>query len=1035
MKKNSLVVSSVLLASSIAISSVSWAVSPLNTVNDGRIVKGGTYYNTPGNTTSFINSKSGGLWLKAGTTLRGLEANTNGALTNNGGTVHLYAPDNVVRVDGTLDVNAIRNSQGAYLGNGGKVFIDSAYLFQNGNIFANGVNGGLVQMNVAGMTLGAGAQIQAKGSTGAGGTVAINSSGPVDLRRGSVVDTSGKVLGTLDSNLINIEGGLVNNEGTLRADGINSRGGSIRLVASGQSPYQDIKDNLQAATINPPGDTSTPTITPQERTFLLQRTKSLIDHHEGQVFLSKDTSSSAPSFVSNVSANGAGSNADSKNDYTQNSAPRAGDGGNIALYAVGNIENLGNIRANGSAGRSSTSPVNGGNGGTIVFLTQDNTSNTKGRLEANGGNGGASTSTATSGKGGNGGLIAFGYDGTMTNTGNIYADGALGGNGADPGLGGNGGLIVFSGDNNPTGNGSIDVIARPGGNNNLFLGGKSGTIVSPNPGTLGQAQVYFQQGYVNGQLVRTRATQQTQPVELLTHSENVIMLTKNGGNINVSENLFERLNQARIRSVEDPTGSLGQARTEVINKNTATSAYVYRNLILGSSRDGENRDGLALDISHPNQIPPGQTYPQLILPSPLSRGLGFSTLNTLSIVARKVQNGPYQTSNVGTDDVYFKLWQLGKNANAGGRISILGTYVVPLDYMTTNGKDSGGSINMASTNLSSVTNGGSFGENGFVMTNGTLHSGSIMVKATERITNEDIPFTQSSGSVFSSSGGLMGGTIRMIATEDIRSGSGKTFGEFRTGTPSILANGIGQGGVIDASAGESVKITGNVLANASQGNGGYIRLHGDNSVYIAPQREYLGKVEANGSINGGQIVLTAGDHILGNEGRPSTIDIDGTTPEFVSSFGLRQLTPPRTIVGTQAKLDQSESIFVYGLVNALGGSGGKNGKIYFGANEQIGFGLDGTPSTVLNGATANYNQILASTNRNQAFQNALLPSQTNGGRVYTVVGQALTNMAGQTRNAVDATNEAAPSKLAPNVNPLQNGQGALLPNDFFLPNP
>ena len=127
-------------------------------------------------------------------------------------------------------------ARGAYLGNGGKVFIDSGYLFQNGNIFANGVNGGLVQANIGAMTLGAGAQIQAKGSTGAGGTVAINSAGPVDLRRGSVIDTSGKVLGSLDGNLINIEGSLINNEGILRADGVSSRGGSIRLVASGQSP-------------------------------------------------------------------------------------------------------------------------------------------------------------------------------------------------------------------------------------------------------------------------------------------------------------------------------------------------------------------------------------------------------------------------------------------------------------------------------------------------------------------------------------------------------------------------------------------------------------------------------------------------------------------------------------------------------------------------------------------------------------------------------------------------------------------------------
>jgi len=356
------------LSFTVALAPISYALSPINSVQDGRIIQGGTYYNTAGNTTSFINSHAGGLWLKAGTTLRGLEVNSSGNLDNNGGTVHLYAPDNVVRVDGNIDVNAVRNSQGAYLGNGGKVFIDSGYLFQNGNILANGASGGLVQVNVAGMTLGAGAQIQAKGSTGAGGTVAINSTGPVDLRRSSVIDTSGKVLGTLDSNLINIEGGLVNNEGTLRADGVSSRGGSIRLVASGQSPYQDIKDTLQAATTNPPGDTSAPTISASERIFLLQRTKGLMDTNEGQIFLARDTSSSTPTFMSNLSVNGTGGHFDPNSDYSQTTTPRAGDGGNITLLATQGIQNLGTIKANGAAGETGNSPVGGGNGGTISML-------------------------------------------------------------------------------------------------------------------------------------------------------------------------------------------------------------------------------------------------------------------------------------------------------------------------------------------------------------------------------------------------------------------------------------------------------------------------------------------------------------------------------------------------------------------------------------------------------------------------------------------------------------------------------------------
>jgi hypothetical protein len=408
-----------LLAFSIGIlPAASLAAPPINSYNDGRIISGGTYANTVDGKTTFANSSGGGIWLKTGSNLRGIEVNASGNPTNNGGILHFYAPNSVVRLDGNVDVSSLRNQAGASLANGGKVFVDSAYLFQNGNIFANGQNGGLVQVNVGGMTLGNGARIEAKGVNGAGGVVAINASGPVDLRRGSVIDTSGRVIGSFDTNLINIEGSLVNNEGALRADGVNSRGGSIRLVANGQSPYQEIKETLQAATVR---DTSAPTISDSERTFLLQRTKGLIDSREGQVFLSRDTSSSTPTFISNLSVNGTGGTADPRNDYTQSSAPRAGDGGNITVLGMQGIQNLGNIKANGAPGRSSTAPVNGGNGGTISLLSQAGITNTQGRLEVNGGKGGASTTTTAGGKGGDGGLIAFGYNGLMTNTGRFAA--------------------------------------------------------------------------------------------------------------------------------------------------------------------------------------------------------------------------------------------------------------------------------------------------------------------------------------------------------------------------------------------------------------------------------------------------------------------------------------------------------------------------------------------------------------------------------------------------------------------------------------
>ncbi len=825
------------------------AANPINSYNDGRIIQGGTYANTVDGKTTFTNSSGGGLWLKAGSTLRGVEVNSSGVATNNGGTLHLYAPDNVVRVDGNINVNALQNGQGTYLGNGGKVFIDSGYLFQNGNIFANGVNGGLVQANVGAMTLGAGAQIQAKGSTGAGGVVAINSAGPVDLRRNSMVDTSGKVVGSFDTNLINIEGGLVNNEGTLRADGVNSRGGSIRLVASGQSPYQEIKNNLQAATANPPGDNTAPTISASERTFLLQRTKGVIDNLEGQVFLARDTSSSTnPAFVSNLSVNGNGGSAGLNNDYSQSASSRAGDGGSIILTAMQGIQNLGNTRANGASGFSGANPVNGGNGGTISLVSQANIANIQGRLEANGGNGGRSTCASLGGKGGDGGLMAFSYNTTMTNSGGIYADGALGGNGSNPGHGGNGGLVVLSGNSNPTGNGSIDVIARPGGNNNLNLGGKAGTIVAPNPGTLGQTQVYFQQGYVNGQLVRTSATQQTQPVELLTHAENLILLTKNGGNINVSDNLFTRLLQARIRSVTDPTGSLGQAQADVISKNTASSPYVYRNLILGSSRDN-----LALDLSHPSDNDGGFGDYELVFPSPLSMGEGFSTLNTLNIVNDGSVSTLYLSYGGGGDTPYkpTDFWLIGRNSNGlgGGRISLFANgNVNNLNIFGTTGTASGGSVNIAA--LGTLDNGAR------LSTESPLHGGNIILKASnDIINNEQIYYTVGT---MSANGGLMGGTIQIYPLHDFN----YEAGVFQT---VIEANGALQGGVINIRAGHNSVIddihgfgpNNRLAANGTSstlGRGGFIHINAGNSnVHDAP-------ITASGGLEDGTVLFTVGEN-------------------------------------------------------------------------------------------------------------------------------------------------------------------------------
>jgi hypothetical protein len=46
----------------------------------------------------------------------------------------------VVRFDGSIDVAATRMAQTA-VASGGKVFVDSAALYQQGNIYANGAHG------------------------------------------------------------------------------------------------------------------------------------------------------------------------------------------------------------------------------------------------------------------------------------------------------------------------------------------------------------------------------------------------------------------------------------------------------------------------------------------------------------------------------------------------------------------------------------------------------------------------------------------------------------------------------------------------------------------------------------------------------------------------------------------------------------------------------------------------------------------------------------------------------------------------------
>jgi hypothetical protein len=823
----------------------------VNTVNDGRVISGKTYYNTPGAVTSFINSGSGGLWLKSGNTLRGQEVNTIGNLTNNGGAVHLYAPNNVVRVDGNIDVNALKNGQGAYIGDGGKVFIDSAYLFQNGNIFANGFDGGQVQINVGGMTLGTGAQIQANGIQHGGGAVSINSSGPVDLRRNSVIETSG--FGFEGTSVINIEGGLVNADGLIKANTLEAQtfqGGTIRLVATGQTNYQNLKDDLQAATQNSPGDATSPTLSAQERTFLLQRANSQIQNHDGDVVIGRDTSHATPSYIGQLNVNGL------TPPSRFNSDP-ANHGGTIIVSAMHDVVNRGQLIANGARGSQDADPaitndaVSGGNGGTISLTAMNNIINDKGRIEANGGSGVSKSgyidldgnpfdgmgqvAGIVGGRGGDGGIVAFGYGNAMTNTGGIYADGALGAPGSQPvlnGAGGKGGLVVFSGNGNPTGNGSIDVLGRAGGNNSFALGGRAGVIVSPNPTTLGQTQVYFQRGYENGQLVSHQATQQTQTNEVLVDNDNgdMIALTKNGGSS--STNLLSRLMNANYRTVDNPNGFSSTMLGELYSTS-------FANLVVQSSQNN-----LAMDLNVPPGFPPTSEFGQ----SPIFEYLGSLTLLNNGAVTLPSIPGPYQN----TQPSNRNFWMGTHFENGITRVSILARGNVN----NTAASFWDGTVNIATKG--NYLGGGLLTTSSNPNYGGTLQAGSIMIKA-----GNDIVQTTPNGSFITADGLLFGGVIRLAALHDIRYNG--SYLDIPGITSAISANGSLQGGLVKLQAGHDLLMNANepphpewaitqaITANGTSvinGRGGFVSLNAGNSRHVNNVF-----IEANGGLRNGTVSL------------------------------------------------------------------------------------------------------------------------------------------------------------------------------------
>lgn len=663
------------------------------------MISGGTYFNTPNNQTTFQNT-SGGLWLKSGSNLRGVEIDNAGNLTNNGGTFHFYAPGQVIRLDGNVDVRGIQNGSGIFLGSGGKVFLDSAYVYQSGKIYANGLNGGLIQFNVGAASLTGNARIEAKGTgSGTGGIIAINASGPVDIQRQVVLATSGRVAGTFDTNVINIEGGLINVEGTLRANGLVgetdgiSPGGLIRLVSTGQSDLTQTQKALQNAM-------SGNNFTASEAGALNTCLTALKTSNDGDVNIASVTPAAGQAILEARGGYGLASG----NDPTDHIS-RAGDGGTIIITAQRDIQSGGFINASGGQGNPYPLPTNlnhvsnGGNGGTISLNANRNINNS-GRIVNNGGDAGLSINMPHGLNGGTGSLTAFSYGSQMQNIGVVLANG--GGGAYDFGMkgnGGNGGLVVLSGSANAGGTGYIvtqgGVSGTPAGSiNSTGSAGRLGSIVTPNPATATNLLIG------NWRII--------EPLELLTHNENLILLGNNlSPNPDISTYLRDDfgawLRFARIRSVSDAQGEVGDDRGLALSEfysKIDPNAFPYRNFIFSNSLTGLT---VPFDTS---KIMRDQSVQRIFQPF----------YNTMTVLT---------TGNMTLGQFWPTLnqpFQFG-NGLVGGRFSSISNNFSQGYQLYLNGGITGGSIKIAATG--NLLTGGYLapGFNKQFSTDGNLHGG------------------------------------------------------------------------------------------------------------------------------------------------------------------------------------------------------------------------------------------------------------------------------------------------------------------------
>lgn len=411
-----------------------------NSTNYGENVVGGTYYNTAGNQTTFTNAN--GLTVGAGTTVRGLEVNGAGQLTNNGGHLHFDAPNGTIRVDAgsTIDAGAIFRD-GAFQGNGGTISFNAGALVLNGNILVPGLNGGTIVTSVGSMTVGPDARLDAT-STALGampGQIKLNSTGLMEIKNGAVIDASGNYIGGYNAGVIEISGSIVNLDGIVMANGLNgSQGGNIGIFGS------EIKLGSNAKVMANGSEGG-----------------------EGGVIVAAASNSMKADAGSVISANG-GQGANGGTVVVGALPDNAGN----PVIVTRNIQTDGVITANG--GDASLTAAAGSGGNIAVVSTQSTINN--GQISANGGNGFRTVNA------GNGGIVVAGSNGTAVNNGVISANGGQGYNGWQPSRGGEGGLVAFAG-NTVENNGRLTANGGNGGSNPNIV---RGSVVNGTQNSVGE---------------------------------------------------------------------------------------------------------------------------------------------------------------------------------------------------------------------------------------------------------------------------------------------------------------------------------------------------------------------------------------------------------------------------------------------------------------------------------------------------------------------------------------------------------------------